>query len=146
MTVWMLSCRAGNVFLWDKLARAQPAAAATSFLEDFVSSPAAVQSTKPGVAQISSQPPVSQPKPSSGGRRPAHRHRQGQRSEAGGQGRLEEVTRIVAAAVASVVGADVAPDQPLMEAGLDSLGPPSRHMCFLPNLPKLSSPAAAWLL
>lgn len=38
----------------------------------------------------------------------------------------DDITRLIRTAVASVLGADVADDQPLVEAGLDSLGESSR--------------------
>ena len=62
--------RAGNVFLWDRLARAQPAAASTRFLEDFVAKPAVAT---PAVPALAAPPPTCRPSaqgPRKAGRRP----------------------------------------------------------------------------
>jgi hypothetical protein len=47
----------------------------------------------------------------------------GRAEKKGGSGKsVEEITSLVQAAVVSVMGSAVGPDQPLVEAGLDSLG------------------------
>lgn len=41
-----------------------------------------------------------------------------------------DILRLIRGAVSSVLGASVADDQPLVEAGLDSLGKPAAHVCL----------------
>ena len=119
---------AGNVFLWDRLAKAQPAAASTRFLEDFVSALPQAQKAPAAVSATRQRLPDSKP---AGARRSRGRPQRAAGSVPGAA-RLEEVTRVVMAAVAAVVGADVATDQTLMEAGLDSLGT-ARSVPYVPD-------------
>lgn len=86
---------AGNVFLWARLAAAQPGAI-SPFLSEFVTKKA------PAAPSTSTRPA------------------KGQRQAAGVA--REGILAAIKAAVETVVGGVVAEDQPLMEAGLDSLG------------------------
>ena len=109
------------MFLWDRLAEAQPAAASTHFLEDFVPKPVTTAASKATNAPMPAA--IAPVQGTHGGR--ARRGPSGllkKKQGAGVWGDVGQMQAGVAAAVASVVGSAVPEDQPLMEAGLDSLG------------------------
>ena len=108
------------MFLWDRLAKAQPAAASTRFLEDFVPKPATAAASPTDAPMPAIIGPVQGARGGRGRRGPPGLLKKKQGPGAGGA--VEQVQAGVAAAVASVVGSAVPEDQPLMDAGLDSLG------------------------
>lgn len=114
---------AGNVFLWDRLSTALGGNAPASFLQDFLvpaaAKPAAV---RPVMAAAIPAPPSRRAQAGAGGRARGRGRPPAKAAAQGQQQRAAEVTQQIAAAAESVLGTSITPSQPLMDAGLDSLG------------------------
>ena len=119
---------AGNVFLWDRLSTALGNNAPARFLQDFLV-PAAYKAAAVARPAMPAAPTTSVRRGGAGARgrsRASGRQRPPATDSAQGhQHRAAEVLQQVAAAAEAVLGVSIAPSQPLMDAGLDSLGMPT---------------------
>lgn len=101
------SFTAGNVFYWDKLVVASKGNLPSAYLEDFIE-----EHMKNFMSAPAQQRPVVAKTSGRGG---------GQ-SSVGLQAQTASVKAVLSSLMSSIIGREINDDEPLMDAGLDSLG------------------------
>lgn len=103
------------MFYWDKLVLASKGNLPTAYLEDFI------DEHMQKVVSAPAQQGLSVTRPSGHG---------GEQSSVGLQAHIASVKAVVSSLMSSIIGREINDDEPLMDAGLDSLG--AHHLGVTP--------------